>query len=144
MKFSKPLLKIISIFLTIIFLLQSCKVYDSKTITIKEAVQFESKVKLKLNDNEPYYFKKLVIENNKLFGISSFEASTTEYLDILGFEIMKDGKYSKILLPENLVKEIHQHNKKTSLIVTVLTGIIIISAVIYLGFKNMSVGSIGY
>ena len=142
MEFSKPLLKIISIFLTVLFLLQSCKVYDSKTITIEQAIQRESKVKLKLNDNEPYYFNKLVMENNKLFGFSSFTNSTTEYLDILGFEIIKDGKYSKILLQENLIKEIHQHNKTTSIIVTILTGIIVIGSLIYIGFRNMSVGGL--
>ena len=82
------------------------------------------------------------MENYKLFGFSSFTNSTTEYLDILGFEIIKDGQYSKILLQQNLIKEIHQHNKTTSSIVTVLAGIILIGSVIYVGLRNMSLGSL--
>ena len=60
MKALRRHLKQIALFLAVIFLMQSCKVYTYKSITLEEAVKFDyNKVKVKSRNNKTYRFDKL-------------------------------------------------------------------------------------
>jgi len=142
MKFSNHTLKTISIVLAILFLFQNCKVYHTQSVSIENAIQSESNVKVKLNNDEPYYFKKLINEENRIYGVSTPETATTEYLEMMGYEIIKEGNYTKIFLPNNSIKEIHLKNKTVSTFAPILAGIAFLVAIIISTKNNMSVGGI--
>ena len=126
MKRTKSNFKLITIVLSIVLSLQSCKAYQNKTVTIEDAVLVNQKVKVKTFNNETYEFESLQKENGKLIGIATRKSDTAEKLK--DFIIMDNpsSKFVKIRLADNLVKEIYleRKGKATKIIGGTLLGIL--------------------
>ena len=114
----------LSLLILCIVLFQSCKIYDSKSSTKEAAILFAGKVKVKSVSNTSYKFDKIIVEEDKLFGIGK-RLSAKSKLSYNNNIVNKNptDKYVKILLTDNLVNEIHLFNKgKTNTLKTVGFG----------------------
>jgi len=113
--------KLLPIFLLAILLLESCKVYDSKSATKEDALLFGGKVRVKSDSNSSYKFEKLIVEDNQLYGIGKRESkkSKASYTKNIVNENKLD-KNVKILLTDDLVNEIHLYNKGKSTALNVI------------------------
>jgi len=117
-------LKWIAITLSALMLLQSCRVYHSKTTTVEEATLFPQHIKIKTTSDETYKFQSVIREDGKLYGITWRRGSTANKLSeqvVLVFG--KDKDKVKILLDENTIREYHLQNKTMSILIPILIPI---------------------
>jgi hypothetical protein len=114
-----PNLKLIAIALSALMLMQSCRLYHSKTATVDEAVFSQKRAEVKTNSNERFSFNYLIKDDDQLYGITKRKSTTAKKLIA---QIKEDKSFNKmvgILLPEKDVKEIHLHNKTLSTILSI-------------------------
>lgn len=72
MKTPKKQLRPIALLMAIAMVIQSCTVYKSTPLTLEQAVQNESKVRITSNSNESFKYKKIVFEDGKYYGVKRF------------------------------------------------------------------------
>ena len=127
-----PNLRLITILISIILLLQSCSAYQSKSVSSEDAVLVSKKVKIKTTSNQFYKFENLQKEEGLLIGIAKRRSKTAKSLmdKIISDDL--NSKFVKILLPENFISEVHLESKTQSAIATVL-AIAGLSVVIAIG-----------
>jgi len=129
-------LKLIAYAMSALILMQSCIVYHKSPVTVDEAVATNNLVKIYTTENKEYKFKKLVKEEDNIYGISSLDGRNSKnvfapYVK----EIDQDNNLVKILLPFD-IKEIHTINKNGSTIATlaVIFGpLLAITAFLWIG-----------
>ncbi len=118
-------LKWIALTLSALFLLQSCRVYHSKSVTVDEAILSAEKVKLKNFNEDTFKFDKLQKEDGQLYGIARRGSKTAQLLseqivnEIIITKYQSSGKFVKILLLENTIKEYHLTNNTLSALLTI-------------------------
>ena len=130
-------LKWIAVLFSSLMLFQSCKVYHNKTATIDEVIESQERVKVKTNEDESYEFDRLQREDNLIYAYTKIRSRTAEKLSDKGL----DGKFIKIQLLEENIKEYHIHNKSLSTIINIAMPVIIICGAVYfiaLGSVNSS------
>lgn len=127
-----PNLKWIALLLSCILLLQSCRTYQSRSVSVEDASLISKRVKLKTNTNQTFKFENLQKEDGMLIGIAKRKSKTAN--ELIDKIITKDpnSKFVKILLPENFISEVHLENKTGSVIGTVF-GIAGLSILIAIG-----------
>jgi len=129
-------MKKLLLLLLCVVLFQSCKIYDSKPSTKEDALLFAGKVRVKSVSNSSYKFDKILVEEDKLYGIGK-RLSAKSKLDYNNNIVNKNpsDKYVKILLTDNLVNEIHLFNKgKTNILKAVGFGAVGVYVLILLSF----------
>ena len=125
-------LKWIALTLSALFLLQSCKVYQSKTVTVNEAILSTERVKVNNFNNESYKFESLYKENEQLYGYTKIESSTAKKLTE---QIVKSQlNYVIILLSEKTIKEYHLQNKNLSTVLSVAIPVAVASGIAVFGY----------
>jgi len=107
-------LKWIALTLSTLFLLQSCSVYNSKTVTIDEVILSGKSVKVKCHNDDIYKFEKLLREDGRIYGIAYEKGRTARKMSEQIVDKNLDDKLVKILLFENTIKECHLQNKELS------------------------------
>ena len=113
-------LKYIAIALSGLMLLQSCRVYHKAPVSVDEAVATNKMVKVYTTENKKFVFKKLVKEEDKIYGISTLhELNKNEFAPYVK-EIDREKGLVKILLPFE-IKEIYKRNRTMSTVLTFLT-----------------------
>lgn len=112
-------LKWITVALSTLLLLQSCKVYHSKTVTVDEAIVSQKRVLVKNGIDETYKFDRIEIENDILYGITTRNSPTAKKLSKQVIEENLNGKFVKIRLPEKDIKEYRLQNRSLSTILTI-------------------------
>ncbi len=119
----KPLhkhVKRIALFLAVIFLLPSCKVYTYKLTTVDEAVNIDYKmVKVKSGNDETYIFTNLEKIGEDHFGIALKNSRTAKkFYEQITYEDEFD--YVKILLKKEQVNKVYvkKYNNTMSTILT--------------------------
>ena len=111
MKNLKNQFRLISLFFTILILLQSCRVYHRDSVSLQQAIKEEKRVKIKTVDNKILKFKRVIYEDGRYYGI---KPSTFMY------------KIYKIPLDESYIRSIRMHNKTLSVIYGVGFTLVII------------------
>lgn len=109
MKTLKKQLRPITWLLALVMLLQSCTVYKSTSITLDQAVQNESKVKVKTKSAENLKFKRIGVENGNYYGVKKSK-----------------GEMVRIPLNENFISSVKEKDKTLSTVLTVALPIAII------------------
>ena len=102
--------KLIAIVLSVTFLLQSCKTYQSKSSTVEDAILSQKQVKVKTADNKSYIFESVQMEGDQLIGVAKRKSKTAKELVSQIITENPDSKFVKIQLPDNFVNEIHLGN----------------------------------
>jgi|OpeIllAssembly_1097287.scaffolds.fasta_scaffold377651_1 hypothetical protein len=128
MKKTKSSLKLITLLLSIL-LFQSCKIYQSKPITSDEAVEFQRNVKIKTTTNETYKFESLQKEDGKLYGIAKSNSRTAKKLKDRIIKSDSNGKFVKILLPDNFIDKIYYQDKTMSTVSTILDIVLVAGSI---------------
>ena len=140
-------MKKFSLLFSLLFLLQSCSVYHSGTVSIEEAVATENKVKIVAEDGTKYKFRKLETAEGKLLGITRLNSSTAEKVAGMPAEI--EGKKLKVDLSEMSIEKIKIRNNMLSTIINVGVPVIIagVAFMFYvvdaLGNTEMPKGAVG-
>ena len=119
--------KLAVIFLVLLILNQSCRVYHKESSTLEIAVKEQPRVKIITNNNEKYKFKKILLIDGAFYGIK-----------------MKNGKQNRIPLKIEELKEVKLHDKSTSLIFSVLVsaGAVGLIYLVSLGLSPLGSGTI--
>lgn len=111
-------IKLFSILLSLICLVESCTIYRSTPATIEKAVSDDTKVKIYTKNGSVYKLNKIVLKDGQYYGVKHINGQTiTQPLDMNNIEIIK-------------VK-----NKGTSTFLTIascITGIVIIGTIIFI------------
>ena len=74
-------IKIVSIALIIQISLQGCSVYYSETASMDEALSASHKVKIKTPNRDIYKFKKIIQEEDQVYGITKRNSFTAKDLN---------------------------------------------------------------
>lgn len=124
-------MKSIATLFIMLMMLQSCTIYKKGFITLDQAVQNESRVKIQTKNDEKIKLKKIVFENERYYGVNKVNDETV-----------------KIPLDEKQIKTIQEKNKSKSTTVTILTSIgvaggifAIIAASTYINWLKNPLGS---
>ena len=123
-------LKWITITLSMLLVFQSCKVYQSKTVTVNEAILSTERVKVNNFNNESYKFESLYKENEQLYGYTKIESRTAKKLTEQIVEV--NVKFVKILLSEKTIKEYHLQDKTLSTVLSVAIPVAVVIGIAYL------------
>lgn len=104
------------LFMLLIFL-QSCSVYHSGSVSAEEAVAANKKVKLITRDQQKYKFKRLVMEDDNLTGITKPGSATAKKLSETPSR--QDDEVLKIDLSEVAIEKIKLRNNTLSTIINI-------------------------
>ena len=63
-------LKVLAVFLSVLILFQGCTIYRSAKVTLQEAVQADTKVKIKDKYDQTIKYKRVKFENTQFYGVT--------------------------------------------------------------------------
>ena len=123
MKPLKKQLRPVAWLLAIMMIFQSCTVYKSTPITLEQAVQKESKVRIITNSNKTFVYKKIIVDEGKYYGVDRIK-----------------GKKINIPVNQDLVKSINEKNETLSTVLSFGIPLVIIGAIVVIAAQNVGVG----
>jgi hypothetical protein len=112
MKIVLTYLKIIVTILVFLMVFQSCKVYQKQPVSLLEAVTSEKKVRVVYLNAEKYAFCKLILNEERLYGVTKIHSRTAKKLDTCIVNCSVDGKVVKIKLQKEQIQDIFLLDKK--------------------------------
>jgi hypothetical protein len=124
MKTIKKQYKLIALVLSMLILFQGCTVYRSVSISLEQAVQNESKVRVKTNSNKKLKFKRIGNENGTYYGVKK-----------------SNGVIVKTPLDHNIINSINEKDKTLSTILSIGIPVIIVGGLI--AVAGAGFGSVG-
>lgn len=125
--------KIVGLLLSgVLFLAVGCNVYHSGSVSVNEAVDSNSRVKIVTTDNVFYEFKKLQREKGMVVGVTSKKSDAVKGLS--RYQQLPDGNNVKIFLPENEIQAVYLKDKKMSNVVNI--GVPIVGAAGIIGLTS--------
>ena len=122
MKTLKIYIKPISLFFIIILLFQGCIVYKSKPVTLEEAVEANTQVKIKTKNNKTIKFKKITFEEGSFYGVNNIYKDDP-------FEVSKKVVV-KTPIDVNIVESVKIMDKTLTIILPFATPIILLGILI--------------
>lgn len=139
-------IKIVSIALIVLILLPSCSVYYSETASMEEALSASHKVQIKTPQKDIYKFKKIIQEEDQVYGITKRNSFTAKDLNSQIIWKKSDEKEVSILLNDEQTSYIHLKNQSASTLVTVAVSAVSVGALIGIGYSavDSSIGSISW
>jgi PBP1b-binding outer membrane lipoprotein LpoB len=109
MRAIKKQFKSVALILSMIILLQGCTAYKSVSISLEQAVQNESKVRVKTKSNERLKFKRIGKDEGQFYGVKK-----------------EKGEMTRIPLDSKFIDSIKEKDKTLSTILTIALPIAII------------------
>lgn len=128
--------KLIALLLSITFLLQSCSVYQNKTISLERAIKTKRKVKIHTNTGDVYKFQKIIEKEGQFYGIIKEKENWFEFGDRTLFVGNNIEKY-KIPIESESIKEIHPKNWPISTLINIVSIATIIPFLAILGIESV-------
>ena len=133
------MLRCMAFLASILILLQSCTVYHASTSSVDQAISSQSKVKIKVDHDDPYIFKRLERHNENVYGVVNINSTT--YKRLLGQ--VADPNYEKksalILLNEQDLINIHEKNSGLSTAINIAIPVVAIGIAAGVAASNISV-----
>ena len=102
MKTIKKQINSIALILSVLILLQGCTVYKSVPVSLEQAANSETKVKVLTNSNEKLIFKRIGVENGSYYGVKKVKRNMV-----------------KIPLDKKMLNKINVKDKTMSIILSV-------------------------
>lgn len=136
MKTIRKHLKMLSLFMSLTILVQSCVAYHSSNASIDEAIQSNDKVKLEAAE-DTYVFQELQRENGNIYGITKRKSVTADLLSAQIVEDTKDQKNVKILLRNDQLNNIHLQNKTMSTLATIGIPLVVVGVILIIAASSM-------
>jgi len=124
-------LKVVAFYFATLIFFQGCTVYKSVPVSIEQAVQNESKVKVRTKTGDKFKFSRIGIEDGNYYGVSKDK-----------------GKVVKNALDEKSIKTINEKDKTFSTVLSIgipviILGVIIVAAVSAAGSVIGGIGGKG-
>ena len=117
MKTIRKHLKLISPFLSLIFILYSCNAYV-KPVNYETAINSGKKVKVTMADKTSYKFTKIYEQDNQLIGLAKVKSRTSKKLNKEAFS--ENDNYKYFLLNKDEILKFKQISFITSVLETIL------------------------
>ena len=111
MKIALTYLKVVATFLVLLTAFQSCKVYQKQSISISEAITSEQKVRIIYVNEEIYDFRRLILNEEMVFGVTKIHSKTAKKLDTCIVNCSFDGKIVKIKLQRAKIRAVFPLHK---------------------------------
>ncbi|TWO32798.1 hypothetical protein E1J38_007990 [Seonamhaeicola sediminis] len=125
MKAIKTHLKAVAVFFSILIFFQGCTVYKSANVTLDEAAEANTKVRIKTIDNKSFRFDKIEVIKNKIFGIN-----------------INSGERSIVSIKKDNIDKIQVKDKTGSTIVSIavplVLGVVMLGIIVNESLNNMS------
>ena len=112
--------KMLTLFLTLVMIIQSCTVYKSSTVTLNQAVQNESKVRVKTVNNEKLKFDRISFENNQYYGVNK----------------KNNQAVIKTPLDQKLIKSVNEKDKTLSTLLSIGIPVVIVGGILGIAAAN--------
>lgn len=123
---------------SILFLSQSCTIYRSKNISLDEAVETESKVRVKTTSNRNFVFKRIEKDQAVTYGIARKNSkAAAHFVNNILPESVSNNRV-KIALEEKMIQEINPKNKTMSAVVGIIVGFATVIGLLALALSNMA------
>ena len=119
-------IKLVSVCLTMLIMLQSCRVYHSKTVSLEEATASAERVKIKTKENKILKFNKIIFEEGQYYGVK-----------------IKGEDISKTLLDRGGLEQVRLHNKSLSVILGVVVPIMTVVGIVVIAIVSWNGPEIG-
>ncbi|QCE40641.1 hypothetical protein [Psychroserpens sp. NJDZ02] len=119
-------IKLMCVCLTMLIILQSCRVYHSKTVSLEEATASTQRVKIKTKENKILKFHKIILEEGQFYGVK-----------------IKGEDISKTLLNTEDLEQVRLHNKNLSVILGIAVPIISVVGILVIAIVNWNGPQIG-
>ena len=139
MKTSKPILKFFAVLISSLVLLQSCSVYHKSTCSVDEAIRNNSKVKISVENNDPYILKRLERHDSLVYGVANTNSSTYKRLRERVQDHNYEGKYALILLQDQDLKNIHEKNTGASTAISIGIPVVVLGIALGIAASTVSV-----
>ena len=133
MKSVKRNLKWAAKILSFLMLLQSCTVYHKTTGSVDEAIASDNKVRLDIEMDDPYRFKKIKFFENEYYGLAKVNSDTYKRLTNRKKMDSEKEKFKYVQVYEQELGNIHLKNKGASTALNVGIPVIVAGALIAWG-----------
>lgn len=130
MKSIKRNIKWAAYILSFMILIQSCTVYHKYNSSVDEAIATENKVKLDVENNNPYKFQRLVRIDGEIFGLARHESNTFEFLSSRKTAPSEYQKSSFVQVYDNEINDIHLKNKTASTVISVAIPAVVLGVIL--------------
>jgi len=128
MKIIRKQIKHLAVLFASLILLQSCVVaYHGTNVSLEQAAQQDSKVKVKTITNETYEFRHIVFEDGKFYGVQK-----------------RGSEMVNIPLEVNELNMVRLHDKTMSTVLSITIPVVLIGVLIALIGSNVSLGGGGF
>ncbi|MCA0932430.1 hypothetical protein LCM02_08205 [Lutimonas saemankumensis] len=119
--------------LSFLILLQSCTVYHNYSSSVDEAIATNDKVKLDINNDDPYKFKKIKIFGTECYGLTKIKSDT--YRRLSDRKKMDAGikNFTYVQISQEELSNIHLKNKGASNALSIAIPVLGIGAAIAIG-----------
>lgn len=139
MKTSKRILKLFTLLLSSLVLLQSCSVYHRSTCSVDKAIRNKSKVKIRVPNDDPYVLKRLELHDGLVYGITNTNSITYKKMREHATDLDDKGKYALILMQEEDLKNIHEKNQGASTALSITIPVVVIGIAAGIAASTVSV-----
>ncbi len=139
MKAVNPMLRCVAFLSSILILFQSCSVYHSSTSSVDQAISSQSKVKVKVDQDDPYIFKRLERHNKNVYGVVNVNSATFRRLREQVIDPDYEKKSALILLNDQDLKNIHEKNYGLSTAINIAVPVILVGVAAGVAASNVSV-----
>ena len=139
MKAVNPMLRCMAFLASILILLQSCTVYHASTSSVDQAISSQSKVKVKVVDDDPYIFKRLERHDANVYGVVNVNSTTFKRLRNQVSDPNYEKKSALVLLNEQDLKNIHEKNSGLSTAINIAVPVVVIGIAAGVAASNVSV-----
>ena len=126
MKTVKNHRKWISIILCFTVIFQSCRAYYKKPASLEQAVETQKRVRIETHDKRILRFKQVIYEDGKFYGLK-----------------MVNGQLERTEISPNNLKGVRLHNKGKSIVLGILTPIIVVGSILFIGLSTANWGPSG-
>lgn len=113
-----------------LFLFQSCAVYEEESVSVKKAVESNSKLKLKTTHAAVYKFDEMEKDNENIYGIARMNSKTAKKLVADIVDRNYTDKFVKIAIPEESIEEIRLKYPALSTVLPAIGAIVTLGTAI--------------
>lgn len=133
MKSSTKHFRLLSSILCLIFLIQSCSIYHTESISLQQAEELNKDVRITTKSGDKLKFKSIEEEGGDYFGLTRLKSKTSKELQKMGLIGRETGKLYAFGLETLNIQKIQEKNKTVSTLGTVglvITGIFVIILIV--------------
>lgn len=133
MKSSTKHFRFLSSILCLIFLIQSCSIYRTESISLQQAEELNKDVRITTKNGDKLKFKSIEEEGGDYFGLTRLKSKTSKELQKMGLIGRETGKLYAFGLETLNIQKIQEKNKTVSTLGTVglvITGIFVIILIV--------------